>query len=368
MAPSCLHTIITVGAWFIANRPPSLYLPHLHIYYFHFISPAVSVMLDRQMMIRGTPAPTPFDHPDADIVLRSSDKEPVDFRAFKLLLSLASPFFSEIFTLPQPSSPLLYPDSGSLDGVPVIQMSEDKETLQILLGLCFPVSVHAHPRISSVQQLQKVAEAAIKFEMQGVQNHLKSEIVSPRFVEAQPLRVFAIAYRYGWDTEARKAARLTLRHPMNVPFVDELEFISAATYYRLQEYHRACGEVASSRVLLQPALADFDDPWVWLSCRRCPAAWDVRSSEYPSARRWWAEWIEDVSEEVRRRPWGETARKCDLLNKAVRQASACSNCSQSAKEDLDAFSLMLAVEVEKDISTVNIDIDFDDWSCASPTT
>ncbi|KAJ3515222.1 hypothetical protein NLJ89_g1898 [Agrocybe chaxingu] len=192
-------------------------------------------------MIRGAPALTPFDHPDADIVLRSSDKEPVDFRAFKLLLSLASPFFSEIFTLPQPSSPLVYPDTGSSDGIPIIQMSEDKETLQILLGLCFPVSVHAHPRISSVQQLQKVAEAAIKFEMQGVQNHLKSEIVSPRFVEAQPLRVFAIAYRYGWDTEARKAARLTLRHPMNVPFVDELEFISAATYYRLQEYHRTCG-------------------------------------------------------------------------------------------------------------------------------
>ena len=48
-------------------------------------------------------APEPFDRLDADLILRSSDKEPVDFRVFKLFLSLASPFFAMVFTLPQPN-------------------------------------------------------------------------------------------------------------------------------------------------------------------------------------------------------------------------------------------------------------------------
>ncbi|KZP24507.1 hypothetical protein FIBSPDRAFT_713764, partial [Athelia psychrophila] len=44
-------------------------------------------------------AAAPFDHPDGDIILRASDS--VDFRVFKLFLSFASPFFRQLFSLPQ---------------------------------------------------------------------------------------------------------------------------------------------------------------------------------------------------------------------------------------------------------------------------
>src|SRR6266545_541746 len=138
--------------------------------------------------MRGIPAPAPFDHPESDVVLRSSDNEPVDFRTFKLLLSLSSPFFSEIFTLPQPQTPSVnggpatspYSDEySSFDPItlthrriPVIQMTEDQDTLTLLLGLCTPLSIHKHPYFSSLNQLQTVAEAASKFEMEGIQKHL----------------------------------------------------------------------------------------------------------------------------------------------------------------------------------------------------
>ncbi|KAF8202364.1 hypothetical protein BJ912DRAFT_944615 [Pholiota molesta] len=287
-------------------------------------------------------APHPFDNSAADVILRSSDKEPTDFRAFKLLLSLASPFFSEIFTLlsrriqTHPSTPM-----------------KDKQTLQLLLGLCLPI----------------IQEAAFKFEMEGIQKYLRAELVLPRFIESQPLRVFAIAYRYGWDLEARKAARYTLRHPItNIAFVSELEFISGATFYRLQEYHRMCGEVASSRALLQPALAEQHDIWTWITCKRCPAVWNANSlsnTNYPPARKWWTQWIEDIAEELRIKPWGETVRKWDILKKAQAQAAGCPNCGKRAAEDLEAFSLMLAVEIERDISMVDLDLNLDDWSSAS---
>ena len=291
-----------------------------------------------------------FDHPNADVILRSSDKEPVDFRVFKLLLSLASPFFSELFSLPQSSIPSVSDESRDPGGLPIIQMTEDRETLRLLLSLCFPLSISKIPHFSSLQEIQKVIEAAFKFEMAGLQMYLRTELIALRFIEAQPLRVFAIAYRYGWDKEARMAARYTLRHHMNPAFFLELGYISGATYYRLQEYHRMCGEVASSRVTLQPALAEYDDNWTWITCQRCPGTMTSRDS--PDVRSWWERWIHKVAEEVRVRPWGDAVKKWDILKDALRQAEACPNCAERAREDLEAFSLMLAVEIEKDISLV----------------
>lgn len=255
----------------------------------------------------------------------------------------------------------------------MVQMSEDKETLQLLLGFCIPISVHDTPRFSSLQEIQKVAEAALKFEMEGVLRYLRGELISLRFIESQPLRVFAIAYRYGWDEEARKAARYTLRHPIDTPFFPELEFISGATLHRLRDYHRLCGEVASSRALLQPALVEHDDRWTWITCKRCPQAWNLdrrpsgtvydflasvtgydslETAKLPDTRKWWVEWIRDVAKELRAKPWGETVRKWDLLNKAIERAAGCPSCGRQAREDLDAFSLMLSVAIEKDISSV----------------
>ncbi|KAI0255963.1 hypothetical protein BJV78DRAFT_1113987, partial [Lactifluus subvellereus] len=42
----------------------------------------------------------PFDDADADIILRSSDQ--VNFHVYKVILSVASPFFKDMFSLPQP--------------------------------------------------------------------------------------------------------------------------------------------------------------------------------------------------------------------------------------------------------------------------
>jgi len=44
----------------------------------------------------------PFDRPDADIILRSTDG--VEFHTFKSILSLASQFFNDMYEIPQPLS------------------------------------------------------------------------------------------------------------------------------------------------------------------------------------------------------------------------------------------------------------------------
>lgn len=299
-------------------------------------------------------APEPFDHPDADVILRSSDKEPVDFRVFKLFLSLASPFFAMIFTLPQPNSPAY---TEYEDGIPVIQMSEDKRTLHLLLQFCYPIALLDIPRLSSLQELQSVTQAALKFEMGGVKRFAKKTLLEPRFVESQPLRVFAIACRFGWIAEAKTAARYTLRQPLsNSAYYEELAHITAAAYHRLQQYHRICGEVAASRARMQPALAEFDDEWVWVACQRCPGTGirARRDTGYPDSRRWFVEWIRDVAAEVQQRPWGVMVKKFDLREKAVSNAQRCPTCGPRAGGDLEAFSEILAVEIEKELASVRV--------------
>jgi hypothetical protein len=298
-------------------------------------------------------APEPFDHPDADVILRSSDKEPMDFRVFKLFLSVASPFFAMFFTLPQPNSPL-YTEEYE-DGVPVIQMSEDNRTLQLLLQFCYPLALLDVPRLSTLQELQKLVEAAHKFDMDGVKIFTQRTLVEPRFIESQPLRVFAIAIRFGWAAEAKTAARYTLRQPITNPvFVEELVYITAAAYHRLQEYHRICGEVAASRALLQPIIAEFDDDWIWVVCQKCPGtgARTARDGGYPDARKWWVDWIHDVADELQRRPWGVSVKKFDLRQRAIRKAQRCPTCGPRAAADLETFSEILAVEIEKEMASV----------------
>src|SRR5216684_7715397 len=75
--------------------------------------------------------PETLDMSDMDLIIRSSDL--VDFRVRKSVLAMASPFFKDLLSLPQPS------DSEIVDGLPVIQMSEDSELLNSLVSILYPV-------------------------------------------------------------------------------------------------------------------------------------------------------------------------------------------------------------------------------------
>ena len=72
-----------------------------------------------------------FEAPDANIIIRSSDF--VDFRVHKPVLAMASPVFKDLLSLPQPSG------SESVDGLPVVQLSEDSELLNTLVSMLYPV-------------------------------------------------------------------------------------------------------------------------------------------------------------------------------------------------------------------------------------
>jgi len=80
-----------------------------------------------------TPQPEAFDVSDTNLILRSSDL--VDFRVHKPVLAMVSPFFQDLLSLPQPS------DSETVDGLPVIQLSEDSELLNCLVSILYHLPV-----------------------------------------------------------------------------------------------------------------------------------------------------------------------------------------------------------------------------------
>jgi len=79
--------------------------------------------------------PDTFDVSDTNLILRSSDL--IDFRVHKSVLAMASPFYKDLLSLPQPS------DNKSVDELPMVQLTEDSELLNSLVSMLYPL----HPVI-----------------------------------------------------------------------------------------------------------------------------------------------------------------------------------------------------------------------------
>jgi hypothetical protein len=76
-------------------------------------------------------AGAPFDDAWADLILRSSDGVP--FRVFKIILSLASPIFTDMFSIPPPVS------QQSDDQIPMVDLSEHSKVLDVALCHIYPI-------------------------------------------------------------------------------------------------------------------------------------------------------------------------------------------------------------------------------------
>ncbi|ETW80406.1 hypothetical protein HETIRDRAFT_101564 [Heterobasidion irregulare TC 32-1] len=149
-------------------------------------------------------ADPPFDDTDADIVLRSSDD--VDFYVHKWPLSRASSVFEDMFSIPSPNAPSNADDLK--DGLPVVRVAEDYQTLDIVLRLCYPRDQQTLTLdVPSIRQLLPALE---KYEM------LKdmTEILEPMMLaaaETDSRAMYAIACRYQMLKLANRIAVLSRR-------------------------------------------------------------------------------------------------------------------------------------------------------------
>ena len=123
-----------------------------------------------------TYAAAPFDHAKADIILRSSDN--IDFRIFRLFLSLASPFFETLFDIPQPAEE--NGDQELKDGLPVISVAEHSKTLDALLRFCYPCTLADDPKLEVLQDAMDILEAARKYSLDVIEKKARKALVNPQ--------------------------------------------------------------------------------------------------------------------------------------------------------------------------------------------
>ena len=178
------------------------------------IQPAPSTTANTMVAHSSTPHPH-FDAQDADLILRSSDEKPIDFRVYRQILSLTSEYWASSPHSPVPKlvfdaeeKPCSLAELPIEDRMPVIYMQETASVIEHLLLFLYPGET---PSFGSLDALNEVMSAAHKYGMLPSLPSLRRCILSPFFLQRSPVRVYAIALRYNLREEAREASRHTLK-------------------------------------------------------------------------------------------------------------------------------------------------------------
>jgi len=184
--------------------------------------------------------PLCLDIPDADFILRSSDQ--VNFRVHKSLLSMSSPFFKDLLSLPQP------PGDELVDGIPVVQLPENAGLLNSLISFLYPTR---RVKPASYEEVFALLNACQKYDMELIQSLIRDEVRIGRFhapVQGQAFKAYAIASSMGLSPEIEHAGRLTLGQPLTFDSLGEgLRSFKGQALSELIRYRAANNSNSSGR-------------------------------------------------------------------------------------------------------------------------
>jgi hypothetical protein len=196
----------------------------------------------------------------ADVILRSSDL--ISFRVHKSTLAISSPFFNDMFSLPQPL------DGEIVDVLPVVHVSEDSELLHSLLTVLYPIPSVIPKSYEKILALLCVAE---KYDMSTALSTFRSEIGRHLPTTEASFHAYAVASSKQLP-EMEAAARLTLDHPMSFEVLgDALPFFDGSALHDLVRFRKRCRDKLLS---LLESFIDGSDilSAIWFDCISTPPA------------------------------------------------------------------------------------------------
>ncbi|KIM72945.1 hypothetical protein PILCRDRAFT_829477 [Piloderma croceum F 1598] len=290
-----------------------------------------------------TDANAPFDDPDTDAILRSSDN--VDFRVFRQFLSYASPVFKAMFALPQVSQG--DNSNETKDGLPIIQVSEESKTLETLLLMCYPEDEWL-PVIKSLEDVHALLDAAVKYNMERVEKKVRKRLVAQCFLGNDAVRVFAIACRFHLREEAKTAARSTVGQSIvGKPLARELDLVTGRQMCELLHYHEKCIEAIK------------DIPVDSLDSSRC---FKCRSRRINGEATIYGggvleSYMQRVAGAMSDHTWNEMKEKT-LLQAALMEVANCSKCYMRRFADGGDLNTFLKAKIDDAIGTVSLDLYF----------
>ncbi|KAF9527993.1 hypothetical protein CPB83DRAFT_855154 [Crepidotus variabilis] len=255
-----------------------------------------------------------------DIILVSTDNngDTTHFYLHKSTLADASSFFCGMFALPEPAVDPSCLASMSTQSVPRIHIPEPAHIMMLALQLIYPSQ---QPCVSDLDDLTVVLTVAVKYDLTPAIDSLRALLLSPLFLEKDPLHVYAIACRFDFDDEAKLASGWTF----NANLLDDdevdcslphpsLRHITAYDYHRLLTLHRRRAKAAC-------ALLQAPDT---VKCMCCNAS--VFSTSKPP--KWWEIWSAGAKEELKKGPATEIIFSTNYVFEAARK-TGCAGCTES---------------------------------------
>lgn len=170
--------------------------------------------------------PDPFATEDGDVDLRVGPDD--TFRVHKLVLSLVSPVFKDLFRSAIPDQP-----GGGQEGfIPVVPIADSPESVDLLLRFIYPGVVP--PIITDPTVLSALLTIADKYGVQVVSPIVKGRLADENVLEKDLFGVYIVARRWGFANEAKGAARrLTLAKIMGSPSSKDLQNLAGEDFFRL---------------------------------------------------------------------------------------------------------------------------------------
>lgn len=166
---------------------------------------------------------------DADVILRASRCDvPRQFRVHKTILSVASPVFKDMFSMPQPVSSATTPEATT----PVIDLDDTPEDLENFLCMVYPFG---SPKISTLDAISRALVILDKYQVHGASlRPLRSRLVSPVFLKNDPIRVYSLACRWKFKNEADLAAHYTSSFDVLTSVREEdIQWMTTMEYHRI---------------------------------------------------------------------------------------------------------------------------------------
>ncbi|KZT40255.1 hypothetical protein SISSUDRAFT_1044492 [Sistotremastrum suecicum HHB10207 ss-3] len=286
------------------------------------ISPSTSVKREEEGADSlGASDPSPpksgsFHFSDGDLLVYTSDN--FEFCVHKLIMSYASGTFRDMISLDQFNISV----KAEKDSV---HISERSLVLESLLHFVYPMP---KPRLTSLDLVGSVLEAARKYHIESVPSMIEAQLMSSELWTKQPLTVYAFGKIY--DLPLAAAAALPLCIPLdltgNVAIMKDKHVAALPSLY----FHHLlyCKATRSARAL--KLIAEVTRGYGWGPCYACRA----------SNCDWVAKFVTECSPRVEKCPTSEAIE--EARNEATRKAScrgsvahAYATCRKEMKQLMD---------------------------------
>ena len=198
-------------------------------------------MLDVKNYVNVSPSSTTFimattewqNPPNADVILRTPNSK--EFTTNKLVLSLASSVFKDMFSIPPPSSKKESPQ------LPVVDVHNPPEALEIFLQIIYPVH---NPPIKDLKTLASSLKLADKYGAIALLDASNDYLISV-FANSPPIHIYMMLCVCGREEEAESFA-------CRVPFAS-LGSLSGPLLHLIttQHYHQLVQFMVAQAIQMQ---------------------------------------------------------------------------------------------------------------------